>query len=300
MEEQEIIRYKGNFKKISKIIVYLFLIISIVCFLISVIINAINNYHIDQKQELRINYETKEQIKNEKDKIRDKKADLRDARKREIKSSLQESSFYYDSEGQIKYDTSKALENHEKQENAVKNDSQYKNAVAEFQKALEEYKKAEEEYKKAYQEYENYDYEYYDFSIFVSIFHIFITLSIISIIFYLYISKMEIIVTNTRVYGKKAFGKRVDLPFDTISAVGTSFLKGIDVGTSAGRIHFKGILNNQEIHTEISKLLNARQGSTKVSNTSTTEELTKYKNLLDTGVITQEEFDAKKKQLLDL
>lgn len=30
------------------------------------------------------------------------------------------------------------------------------------------------------------------------------------------------------------------------------------------------------------------------------EELTKYKELLDSGVITQEEFDAKKKQLLDL
>lgn len=30
------------------------------------------------------------------------------------------------------------------------------------------------------------------------------------------------------------------------------------------------------------------------------DELQKYKNLLDTGAITQEEFDAKKKQLLDL
>ncbi|KHD86340.1 hypothetical protein NG54_03180 [Heyndrickxia ginsengihumi] len=31
-----------------------------------------------------------------------------------------------------------------------------------------------------------------------------------------------------------------------------------------------------------------------------TEELRKYKSLLDDGIITQEEFDAKKKQLLDL
>lgn len=36
------------------------------------------------------------------------------------------------------------------------------------------------------------------------------------------------------------------------------------------------------------------------SESSTTDELKKYKDLLDTGVITQEEFDAKKKQLLGL
>ena len=115
---------------------------------------------------------------------------------------------------------------------------------------------------------------------------------------------MEITVTNKRVYGKKAFGKRVDLPIDTISAVGTSFLKGIDIGTSAGRIHFKGILNNNEIHAEISKLLNNRQSNkqepVKVNNTSSAEELKQYKELLDNGIITQEEFEKKKKQLLGI
>ena len=34
--------------------------------------------------------------------------------------------------------------------------------------------------------------------------------------------------------------------------------------------------------------------------TSAADELKKYKDLLDSGVITQEEFDAKKKQLLGL
>ncbi|MBQ2940785.1 MAG: SHOCT domain-containing protein [Clostridia bacterium] len=34
--------------------------------------------------------------------------------------------------------------------------------------------------------------------------------------------------------------------------------------------------------------------------TSNADELKKYKELLDSGVITQEEFDAKKKQLLGL
>ncbi len=40
--------------------------------------------------------------------------------------------------------------------------------------------------------------------------------------------------------------------------------------------------------------------STPISITSATDELKKYKELLDSGVISQEEFDAKKKQLLGL
>lgn len=130
-------------------------------------------------------------------------------------------------------------------------------------------------------------------------------LGLIVLIIYFCYKDMKIVVTNTRVYGKCAFGKRVDLPLDTISAVGTSFFKGIDIGTSAGKIHFKWIKNNEEIHAEISKLLNSRQANKKeqttiVNNVSNADELTKYKELLDTGVITQEEFNTKKKQLLGI
>ena len=39
---------------------------------------------------------------------------------------------------------------------------------------------------------------------------------------------------------------------------------------------------------------------TKQTNISQADELKKFKELLDNGVITQEEFDAKKKQLLGL
>ena len=58
------------------------------------------------------------------------------------------------------------------------------------------------------------------------------------ILFYLAFRKSELVITDKRVYGKAIFGKRVDLPLDKVSAVGTSFLKGIDVGTSSGRIKF--------------------------------------------------------------
>ena len=117
----------------------------------------------------------------------------------------------------------------------------------------------------------------------------------------------EIVVTDKRVYGKTMFGKRVDLPLDSISSVGFSSLHGISVGTSSGRISFVFIKNNRDIHKSINDLLINRQKKNAepttppvTSSTSNADELKKYKDLLDSGIITQDEFDAKKKQLLGL
>ena len=118
---------------------------------------------------------------------------------------------------------------------------------------------------------------------------------------YLIVNKAELIVTNTRVYGVDAFNNRIDLPLDLISVVSISFFKGITIGTSSGKMSFTGISNNREIHAEISKLLNNRQtNKQEPQKASTTEELKNYKELLDESIITQEEFEAKKKQLLNL
>ena len=124
---------------------------------------------------------------------------------------------------------------------------------------------------------------------------------------YAWLSKYELTVTDKRVYGKAAFGKRVDLPLDSISAVGTSWLKGLDIGTSSGKIHFKLVKNQKVIHDTMSKLLIERQEIAKKYKTkesrfvnSTADELKKYKELLDSGAITQEEFDKIKQQLLGL
>lgn len=121
------------------------------------------------------------------------------------------------------------------------------------------------------------------------------------------LNSSELVVTDKRVYGKTAFGKRVDLPLDSISAVSTGIFKRISVATSAGEIHFYELQNREEVHECINKLLIQRQNTMQnkavhVENVvkSDADELKKYKELLDTGVITQEEFDAKKKQLLGL
>ena len=130
--------------------------------------------------------------------------------------------------------------------------------------------------------------------------------TILSVLFYWWLSKMEIVVTNKRVYGCTAFGKRVDLPIDSISAVGMSMLNGLAVGSSSGRIVFSLLQNRDAVHNAISDLLIERQSHetartiTQTMPLSNADELKKYKELLDDGIITQEEFEAKKKQLLGL
>ncbi len=143
-----------------------------------------------------------------------------------------------------------------------------------------------------------------------------ITLALFSVIgviafipFYL-VNSNEMTVTDKRIYGKVLFGKRVDLPIDSVSAVSTSrMFKGVSVSTSSGRITFHGMKNADEIYSAINRLLIERQDLARVaskpeiiveSQTDEVDKLMKYKNLLEQGVITQEEFDAKKKQILGL
>lgn len=125
---------------------------------------------------------------------------------------------------------------------------------------------------------------------------------IICLLIYFWTRSYELIVTDKRAYGKAAFGKRVDLPLDMISAVGTGMFKSIAIATSSGKISFLTIKNRDDIHKCVSDLLLERQKkSEQVANNpapSNADELKKYKELLDIGVISQEEFDAKKKQLL--
>ena len=131
-------------------------------------------------------------------------------------------------------------------------------------------------------------------------------LCIAGFIIYKRMSKVQITVTDKRVYGTDVASKRVDLPLDSISAVGTSSFSGLAVSTASGSLKFTMLKNRDELHETISNLLVMRQD--KVASTtikpeipqSNADELKKYKDLLDAGILTQEEFDAKKKQLLGL
>lgn len=115
--------------------------------------------------------------------------------------------------------------------------------------------------------------------------------------------KSTMVVTDKRIYGITYFGKRVDLPLDSVSAIAVKYHHVVSASSSSGKISFALIENANDIHKCISDLLIQRQTQKKTlatQNESNADELKKYKELLDSGVISQEEFDAKKKQLLDL
>ena len=136
---------------------------------------------------------------------------------------------------------------------------------------------------------------------------LFVVLIIAGILIKKAAKKCTLTVAEDRIYGITIFKKRVDLPVDSISSISKSPFSGLSVATSSGLIKFLAIKNRDEIYECIVKLLSNRQNKNGAAsnqvvlyNQSTADELKKYKELLDSGVITQEEFDAKKKQLLGL
>ena len=74
-------------------------------------------------------------------------------------------------------------------------------------------------------------------------------------IIHLYLFNNTMTVTDKRVYGKTAFGKRVDLPLTKISAVSCSPMGSIGVSTASGVINFYFLMNHEEIHRTITNLL---------------------------------------------
>lgn len=125
---------------------------------------------------------------------------------------------------------------------------------------------------------------------------------IIACILYWAISTHTITVTDKRVVGKTFFGKRVDLPIDKISAVSSvRLINGVGVATSSGVIRFALLRNEAEIIEVLAALLIERQDkSMDRRQNNQIGDLKKWKELFDEGVITQEEYEAKKKEYLGL
>lgn len=118
--------------------------------------------------------------------------------------------------------------------------------------------------------------------------------------------KCEITVTNEAISGKLPHGKAVHIPLNQITAINRSSFNGVSI-TSIGNVsNFHCIENREEVMKAISYLLaNPQQSSAQPTksasaNGSEAEQLKRLKDLLDSGVLTQEEFDTKKKQILGL
>ena len=134
--------------------------------------------------------------------------------------------------------------------------------------------------------------------------------ALISGLIYFGLNSYSLTITDKRIYGKTWFGKRVDLPVDSISATSSiALFRGVSVATSSGKISFLLIKNANEVYKELNNLIINRQSEKgnepieiikETQSLSNADELKKYKELFDMGIISQEEFDAKKKQLLGL
>ena len=118
--------------------------------------------------------------------------------------------------------------------------------------------------------------------------------------------KCEITVTNEAIFGKLPHGKAVHIPLNQITAINRSSFNGVSI-TSIGNVsNFHCIENREEVMKAISYLLanpqqsSAQHAQSASANGSEAEQLKRLKDLLDSGVLTQEEFDAKKKQILGL
>lgn len=118
--------------------------------------------------------------------------------------------------------------------------------------------------------------------------------------------KCDITVTNEAISGKLPHGKEVHIPLNQITAINRSSFNGVSI-TSIGNVsNFHCIENREEVMKAISYLLaNPQQSSAQPTqsasaNGSEAEQLKRLKDLLDSGVLTQEEFDTKKKQILGL
>jgi len=127
--------------------------------------------------------------------------------------------------------------------------------------------------------------------------------TIFSIIFTFLIkteAKKEVIVYEDSVLCKINNKKSKQLVFGDINSVdfGKNTLKITGVGA---KFTIKHISNAEEINSILISKKNASINSkTETVNQSNADELKKYKELLDQGIISQEEFNAKKSQLLGL
>lgn len=147
---------------------------------------------------------------------------------------------------------------------------------------------------------------YYSDTLFVFVIYMGVLSVLLACFFWWEMSKCELSITDRRVVGKASFGKTVDLPLNQISAVALGIFSRITVATSSGKVHFWFIQNRSEVHSVLTNIIGKVQVESAYSknnisaNSSNADELKKFKELLDSGIITQDEFDEKKKQLLGL
>ena len=115
-----------------------------------------------------------------------------------------------------------------------------------------------------------------------------------------------ITLTNYKITGVYNRHLSLNIPIDSISSVSKGWRGSLCITCAGNQYDIMFVGNRDDFCSSLNELLNTRtqqalNGITPATNQqSNYGEIAKLKQLLDNGIITQEEFDAKKKQLLGL
>lgn len=121
-------------------------------------------------------------------------------------------------------------------------------------------------------------------------------------IYYLIDKKTEIIVKGKLLICKKNNRKSIQVLLENIKSIENTRLKGLSLIGDGFKYKIILVENNEELRKKIMNLLSktSKIEHKKEDNYDSMNELKKYKQLLDEGIITNEEFEKKKSELLNL
>lgn len=141
----------------------------------------------------------------------------------------------------------------------------------------------------------------FEFVLFIVILLLFIMLLIGSIL-YIADKKAELVIYENEIIGKKIDGKTVQFLLKDIKSVETTKTQGLKITGAGIKYDIHLIENAEEMKNILMDMLAKVQHEQPVVAVvgSSANDIKEYKELLDAGIITQEEFDKKKKQLLGL
>lgn len=140
-----------------------------------------------------------------------------------------------------------------------------------------------------------------DLFLFIVIFVLFIMLLVGSIL-YIADKKTELAILENAIIGKKINGETVQFLLKDIKSVEITKTQGIKIMGAGIKYDIHLVENAEEMKNVMMNMLANVQHEQPVVAVvgSSASDIKEYKELLDAGIITQEEFDAKKKQLLGL
>lgn len=147
-----------------------------------------------------------------------------------------------------------------------------------------------------YFEYTNYlSYYLYKNYVFIIIYGIICGISLIVNILYVLSRKVEIKVNDNNIVYKKFTGKTKQFLIKDVTSAETIILRGLKLTGNGIKAKTLLLKNNEELKDYIVKLIS----SSADINASMADELAKYKKLLDSDAITQEEYDKMKEKILN-